>query len=225
MLDRYKEVISGLLLLYLVAMPTAGVIKGELEAAGFFAGIGIAALLMLRLPDLVEFKAFGLEAKLRESIREAEATIDQLRELAATLAGPALDDLAMHGQTFTHLTFEHRCSQKERIVTTLRSIGLAETKIEEVADLWTSVARFFVAAEMNARVHKRNPQLARELRKVIGKRDDLSPPAQIKAFLDAHEIEADVLEIFDDYDRLWRTGELRHPERISSNFALMDPDE
>src|SRR5437879_1322551 len=97
-------------------MPSEGKHQGLAKAALFWAGIiftllapvvigvyfqnsssawiavtcGVFVTLMAKIDDLVEFSLGPLRARMRETISEANATIEQLRKVAATSARATL---------------------------------------------------------------------------------------------------------------------------------------
>lgn len=70
--------VFGALLCFMLAIYFAFVGK---EAAGtLMAGMSISTALLRYLPEMESFKAFGLEAKMRQRLGEAEAIVEQLKD-------------------------------------------------------------------------------------------------------------------------------------------------
>ena len=75
-------------ILTVVAFVTAAYqgMKDRPAAAGVMAGIGVAAAVLMYLPQTVSFKAFGIEATLQQKLKDADTIIAQMKGLASANA-------------------------------------------------------------------------------------------------------------------------------------------
>ncbi len=206
--------ITRCLLGYTVLAPTIAVICGNNTGATILGAVGAATLLLTRLSDIQKFALFGLKAELRDAVREANATIDQLRDLALSLAEPNLNYMAMHNVMLMRLTSRTQYENKEKIVTALRKLKIPESKIQEASSLWVTITLRKMSYTMLHRLQelKIDAKFNDEVRLTDGQP---SPAATLKAFFATNGInDPKLLQLLSDYDHLARTGELRRPEVI-----------
>jgi hypothetical protein len=81
------------LLLLLVGNPTVEAARGSIQSAIVTGSVCAAALLLTRLRDVVEFSLWGVKGSLEKAVKDAEVTIQQLREMALAFAEASLSDL------------------------------------------------------------------------------------------------------------------------------------
>jgi hypothetical protein len=85
MLDKLREIIlflAGLVALGSLVMAAYEGLSQRVGTATFFGGLALACVMVVYLPQLEVLKAFGMEAKLRETYREAVATLATVRRLS-----------------------------------------------------------------------------------------------------------------------------------------------
>ena len=78
----------------LLVSPTIAALFGWTVGVVSILGVGVA-LIVLRLDDVKTYGFAGMKVELERSISEANATIAQLRKLAAVLARPIIGELAL----------------------------------------------------------------------------------------------------------------------------------
>ena len=105
-----------------------------------FATIGIAGMVLTRLSDFVSFEGFGLKAQLQSKIDEANATINQLQELALAVAEPVITNLAIQGH-FVQLKYLDRYSMRESVNKLLSNIGVEKTDIKGINSTFEQMFR------------------------------------------------------------------------------------
>ncbi len=211
------------LLGFLVVVPTVAVVFGNNSGAVILGAIGAAALLLTRLEDITGFKLPRLEAELKQSITEANTTIQQLRELALAIAEPTLNEMAMSGEISHRLDFSTHNESKEKIVSTLRKIGVPEHNLMKALGGWTEITLRKLSNLMSQRIHELHPELDmgvnlqgqfQAIRLIDGK---AAKPEVISGFLHQHKLYyAELLKMADDYKHLHSTGEVRRPELLTN---------
>lgn len=108
------------------AMPT-------LIAGGFL-------ILVAHIDRLASFKAGPLEAELREAVREAYATLDDLKK-AARLNAKALLFQLSSSHFMGGSTFGQKQVMRDEIITQLRELGLSNQEIGEADKTWREAVR------------------------------------------------------------------------------------
>ena len=97
----------------------------------------VAFLCLTRLDDLTEL-AFGpLRAKLRKTITEAEATLKQLRSVAAAATKAALAN-SMSANFMAGLTLKSRLQLRDELMRALDEIGATPAQKRETERAWRS---------------------------------------------------------------------------------------
>lgn len=117
--------------------------------------LGFVALLYLPLID--SFEAFGLKAKLRQSVNEADELVNALRAATATAAGVSYFQLAYIGRMASPTWFQKRIMLMG-MDDSLRKVGISDA---DVAALREPMVRFLLAdlyyllgSEVDARVRQ-----------------------------------------------------------------------
>jgi hypothetical protein len=203
--------------LFLIGAPCAVFVlrknlKTALGVGAFFGTLGIAALILTRLPDIKLFKGLGITAELQQTIREANATIKQLRQLAVTLAEPELSQIAMSGVMLSQLTFTYQYERKQEIVKTLEALGLEQADIDHALRVWTDVTRRKMSKLLCASI-KDTKLVDPCLRIRLDAQEQAADPSVLKAFFGQnHLTDEDAVNWLADYEHLFKTGEVRRPE-------------
>jgi len=97
---------------------------------------GAFITLIARVEDIAELSLGPLRAKMRDTIREANATIEQLRNVSTTSAKAILTDL-MAGGFMGSMSLRTRLDLHDQIVSALKEIGASETAIKNSKEMWS----------------------------------------------------------------------------------------
>jgi hypothetical protein len=110
------------------------VLKGNLQASVVLAGLFVASTLLTYLPQMENFKAFGVEAKLQiqEKLDRAEEILRRVRELSIASAKVSYFDIASGGR-WNGQNFCEKQKVFDLIDEQLRSIGVGEEERQEIA--------------------------------------------------------------------------------------------
>jgi hypothetical protein len=186
----------------------------SIKETAVIAGVGALALVMTRLPDITLLDALGIRTELQHTINEANATIAQLRKLAVTIAEPELSQLAMSGAMLSELRFEYQYDQKKQIVDTMKSLGVSQEDITAALRVWTPATLRKLSNVIAEAIGKTDKALGEKFREArIDAHENPVKPEVLREFLrDNHIAEKGVVELVDDYDHLFKTGEVRRPE-------------
>jgi hypothetical protein len=180
-----------------------------------------AAVFVGRFESFVEF-AFGpLKAKMRQTIAEANATLDQLREIAVMSASAALTDI-MAGGFSGSMSQARRLDVHDDIVASLQRIGVSEDTMRRVKKEWDKGIEFIYSRGIGEMVFSEleQPQRA-EVARAWSELGDFSEwraptPQQIEKLCErfSHKLSAQVAAALDDYRHFLRTGEIREREKF-----------
>ncbi len=119
----------------------------RLRAAGMALLAAFLCFFIIKI-DKFEYVAanlYGFEARTRkadELVKEAKASLESLRDLAAMAGGFQVENLAAEGRIGGRGTAAQNETQKEQILKQLRALGLSESKLKEVAladQKWVSI--------------------------------------------------------------------------------------
>jgi hypothetical protein len=91
-MDRLKEIVSYFLAAMAMLSLLCAVYKSmnqRLASAGVLAAIFVASALLLYLPQLETFKAFGIEARMQKNLTEAKEILEKVRQASIASAKSA----------------------------------------------------------------------------------------------------------------------------------------
>src|SRR5688500_10818858 len=88
-----KFLLIAFSIIFLFGFPVFLALHSEYQKAGMVCLFAIIFLLAMNADKIRGFKFWGLEAELKETISEANATIGQLKMVAATVSEAALTDI------------------------------------------------------------------------------------------------------------------------------------
>ena len=194
----------------LIGPAVAVFLRHDVPGGTLLAGVGLASVLLGRLPDIAEFSGFGVSAKMREKIQEAEVTLAAIRDLAGKLSVPIVSQMAMHGAMMQRIDFGEQAKQIEGIAQGLRSMGMTEVETRKALDFWCYIsARKLVniigqaisddAAKTELSSLRQGPEeglTADAVSGMIGRHNALTP---------------EVVELIEDLREVLATGRIRRP--------------
>lgn len=103
---------------------------GQAERGASIAAAGLILILASRFDQLTSIKAFGIEAELKEKVKEADDAIRHLRELAVSLAEPTLRHGMRLGRMGTFLNFREAIDLQASVETALRKLQVSDDQIK-----------------------------------------------------------------------------------------------
>jgi len=206
------KAISILALLYTLIVPITLGSYGLTEAAWIAVLCGVFVTIATRLEDLQEITFGPLKARLREIIREASATVEQLKGIAEATARVNKAELIAQSFPIMSLPFRQRLEFKNAIDAALKKLGLGEEEIRATDEYW----RKGVALIFHRRIRNALPEDKRSLPEVrqLFEKDlaDLNSwrvanPKTTRAELEKHALLSDeVLKELADYEQFSQTG-------------------
>jgi hypothetical protein len=130
-------------------------------------------------------------------------------------AGSRFDaDSQMNGAMLSELRFSYQYERERQIVATLNSLGVSQDEITAATHLWTVLTLRKLSAGIARDIGETDKQLAEKFAEVrVDAHENPVKPDVLRKFLrDNHVIDKAVVELVDDYEHLFETGEVRRPD-------------
>jgi len=155
--------------------------------------------------------------------KDATSTVDQLRSIACTTAKATLTDL-MAANFMGGTTLKTRLDLHDRIVDSLREIGISEDKIKEADEMWSKgigiIYHRGIRNALEGRTHPNqvNVKASRELRKASDEFQkmlnfeqwEVPSPDEMESFIEEKGfINETVRDLISDYRYFLETGNIR----------------
>lgn len=213
-------IIGNLLILGLAVMFG---IMGKPTEMGIIVVAGAIAVAFLNIDKIQKFKGAGFEAEMKRAVAEANATVKQLREVAATSSEVILTDL-MAGNFMSGTTLEKRLNLHDQLIENLKEIGASKKQIEKADEMWRRGVgiifhRGIHAAlegrekpnEVNTKAEKHILEASRELQELIKFEEWKVPtPKELRKFIEARNVmNPAVDELLKDYEEFLKSGEFK----------------
>ena len=129
---KYKNVIgSSLILIFVIIFG----FMGKSTEMSILVVAGGIVLSFLNLDKIQKFKGGGFEAEMRQTIDEANATIEQLREVATTSSEAIFTDL-MASNFFNGIGLNKKIELHEQLMKNLKDIGASHAQIKKANITW-----------------------------------------------------------------------------------------
>jgi len=191
-------------------------------------GAAILCLVFVYLGKFESFEGLGIKAKMKEQIREADATIKQLREISAVSSEATLTNL-MAGSFMGGMKSEKRFELHDKIIDSLKKIGANQDQINEIESDWKkgitiiyhriiqdTVEQRKNPNQINAEAPEEARKAGHEIEELLDFKNWVAPtPQQIKSVLEKYNIKSpEAEEWISDYDHFLKTGEIRNKEKF-----------
>jgi len=193
---------------------------------------GAFVIFMSKIEIIQELSLGPLKAKMKEQIRETDATLKQLKEISVVSSEATLTNL-MADSFMGGMKFEKRLELHDKIIDSLRGIGVNQDKIDKVESDWKKGISIIYDRTIQYAIEQRknpfeiNPEAPEEARKAGHEIEELldfknwvaPTPQQIRSVLEKYNIKSSQAEEWiKDYDHFLKTGEIRNKEKfIRSN--------
>jgi hypothetical protein len=195
---------------------TIGLTGGSASTTWVAALCGAFITFMAKLKDLTELSLGPVRAKMRETIAEANATVEQLREVATTLVSAMLTDM-MAGNFMSGMTLGVRLELRDQVMSSLRRIGVSEDQLSRAEAEWRKgigVTYHRIVAKAIQRAAgdgKHDPALATEFQELLDFPTWSAPrPVEMESFARKRGVlTEDVQGWIADYRHFLDTNEIR----------------
>jgi len=221
-----ETLLRVLLTLSLVGIPSLLAFRKNNAGAMVAAASITAGVLLTRLPDISSVHMFGLAAELEKQQQQVQVTLDQMQRLAASLAESSFDELAFSGQSFIGLTSETKMKAHDKIVGSLKDIGLTQSQIKEAQEVWISIYCNMLFSLIGKRVQLDLPpsQATSAIPHLkFDSDDDMNPTLDsLKSWITSlHLHDKKIDQLVDAYASVSDTGSMQQPDLIPFGTAVM----
>jgi hypothetical protein len=103
----------------------------RISSAGLLGGLSLVAVLLFYLPQLEVIKAFGVEAKMRATLNEAQEIIARMKNLAEANA-EATYGLIAWANRWGGMPYDEKQRKIDNIDSQLKSLGATDSDIEKI---------------------------------------------------------------------------------------------
>jgi hypothetical protein len=198
----------------------------NIEMSGMAFLCGAFLTFVVRLGDIAELSLGPVKAKMRETIAEANATIDQLHKIAANSAKVTLTDL-MGGNFIGAVALEKRLDLHDQLIDSLKEIGVSDVLVADADEMWKrgigliyhrKIGEILSREEASkAESSKARDKVYKEFQSLMNFKKWQAPsPEEIEGFLTLKGcLTAEMREWTDDYRHFRKTGEIRRREMFA----------
>jgi hypothetical protein len=111
-------------------------------------GVGLFLIVLAQFEKLQELSVLGLTVKLKETIKEAEATIEQVRELALLLGQPLTKCVLRMGTWGGSFNSQELIQYKNELETYYQRMGITKDKIEKTIGPFQEIVNYRYSNEL-----------------------------------------------------------------------------
>jgi hypothetical protein len=186
-------------------------VQGKPTEMGIIVIAGAISLAFLNIDKIQRFKGAGFEAEMKKTIEEANATIEQLRNVAATSAETTLTTL-MADSFFDGTTLETRLSLHDRLISNLEEIGVSKAQIENSDAMWKRGVGIIYHRGIGALLKGITSKQVLDEFQVLLKFEDWKAPSSndMRQFIEQKGLmKPEIDELLNDYREFEKTGILR----------------
>ena len=163
----------------LFCIGTSKLINQQTAAAGLSLTCGFFALIFASLDEFEYFEWLGLKAKMRNTVRDAEIIMGELRKISCIVAAVSMELISKTGRMDSSFYAVERIALKNKLVDSLSSMGVQQTEMEGVFDTFNryiliDIGRAVLAAAKNQYNDVISKKLSSARDDAVKERDDLS---------------------------------------------------
>lgn len=193
----------------------------SLELAALSAGCGVFVTLISRFDELSELSFGVVRARMREKIDEANATLDELRQIAVVISDAILSQIMMSA-FWGGMPIAKQFQVHDKIISTLSKIGVDEQQIQSSLKYWNIGVKIRYRNAIKRRLSEiRNSDNKSDIDNVLSKMSELfklGDEYEIPKSYEIREIienifdniDSEIEEILEDYQHFCDMGEVRN---------------
>ncbi|TCS36777.1 hypothetical protein [Reinekea marinisedimentorum] len=157
-------------------------------------GIAVAAsgvfLAFANLDKFSEFKGAGFEAKLREAVDEANATIENLKSVAAPLLTTTIDLLAKDGRLCGDSAFDKNHALYDKLIALQADIDISDFSLEKAQSQYLNIHAWDMISDLASDIERAGKEkFTVEVRETLGSHSFDEPPSLEKFLSLLDEVE------------------------------------
>lgn len=180
------------------------------------------ALVIVQFDRVTDFSLGPLKAKMRETIQDAVATLDQLRKVASSIANSNISQLA-YSEFSSGMPLKEKIKTQKELIEHLKAAGLSDEDISLANQGWkrgiSHIYHLKIAPyiddrqdphQINSKASLRRLAARKEFDSIGGNLDATRSPSEMRAFVDKHAVSSEKVEAWiSDYEHFLDTGEIR----------------
>ena len=204
----YWNLIVGVLII--IVPVTLLVFWGKKTGMWLIVVAGAVVLTFANIDKIQRFKIAGIEAEMRKAVQEANATIEQLRNVATTSARATITSL-MADNFIAGITLKNRLELHDQLISNLEKIGASKQQIEEADEMWKRGVGVIYHRGIG---NKLDSPTAQEFQGLL-KLDDWKAPSsgEIEKFIESKGLmNQELKDLIDEYKYFESTGTIRRKE-------------
>ena len=173
-----------------------------------------------------KFSLGGIETRARDVIQQAQVTIEQLRNLSATLSESSLDQLAFSGYIFMHMNDADKFRLRDEIVARMREIGVDEKTIFSAQRGWITLYCTIIEERIILKITKAASETDQsfltakaeiDTAAIKDGRNGIPSPVAMRNWVDRQSNDDHEVKVWlTAYESIWKTGGLTSPEMIKA---------
>jgi hypothetical protein len=142
------------------------------------------------------------------------------------MAKANLTQLAMSGQMLHGLNTEVKFGIRDKIIASLKEIGVSDADTHDAQEIWISVYCDMLISEIAGEAEKLLPSAAEEINKLPEfSRYGVPEPDRLEKWISSHKLSSPRLDqLMDEYKGLWETGSMKEPSIIPFNRVMRMKD-
>ena len=200
-----KKYLYYILLFSVVLVATLLSFFGKTDTSIIFMSGSFAMIFLGNLEKLEFFKFYGVEARIKATINEANATIEQLKSLSKALAEPAISLIAS-SVIPNPMPLSYRLSLISRINEILQSLQIPPEEIQRINGVSGNVLRVLHISRITAGIDNIPPDL-------LITSGQFSSPGAYEEFLNSRKLlTPERQELIKDLQYFIESGKFRRPE-------------
>ena len=214
----------------LIAPIVIGTGFGDHSTSWVAALCGAFVTFVAKLESVAELSLGPVKARMREQLKEANATIKQLRDIAVTAADGTLTNL-IAGAFMGGMSLEKRLEIHEKVIESLKEIGASDKQIDRAEIDWrkgisiiyhrairNAVESRSHPSKINTEATKEQKEAGKELQDALEFEHWKTPtPEEIRNILRKHNVESsDAEKWISDYEHFLETNEIRNKDDFIS---------
>jgi hypothetical protein len=209
-----------------VAPTVVGITTRSAAIASVTVACGAFVMLAARLDRMTELSLGPVNAKMKETIAEANATINQLREVTTTMATATLTNM-MATNFMGGMSLRKRLELHDQLIQQLQNLGVSDDQQRSAQTEWRkgmSILYFNVVlrAAINGRAPEDTNMISSEYHSLLDFPNWQAPTSgMLTRFCEQRNLlNAEVRQWIDDYQQFLNTGEIR---RQGEFLSAADP--
>lgn len=171
---------------------------------------GATVLTFANIDKIQRFKIAGIEAEMKKVVHEANATIEQLRNVATTSARATITSL-MADNFIDAIALKDRLELHDQLISNLEKIGVSKQQIEEADEMWKRGVGVIYHRGIRAKLDRSASQEFQGLLKF----DEWKAPSsgEIEKFIESKGLmNQELKDLIDEYKYFESTGTIRRKE-------------